>query len=138
MPRPDIDLVAQLISDLTGYVKDSGNNDVDVRARWLVAQVKAPLVTVEKVGEWCRVLSVDGYTKEVWAEYAIDVWAGNHQDLSAMKESLTSRLLELRKAYQSHGITYLVDEASRFIPEPEFVPLIIREQVVIRAFWFEQ
>jgi hypothetical protein len=138
LPRPDIDLVSELIADLAGYVKDSSNANVDIRARWVVSQIKAPLVTVEKVGEWCRLIGIDGYTKASWAEYAIDVWATNHQDLKSMMETLMERLLNLRKAYQSHNIVYMVDVSTRIIPEPEIVPLVLHEQVIVRAYWFEQ
>jgi hypothetical protein len=137
MPRPSVDIVAQLISDLTGYVKDSSNTAVDVRARYVVSQVKAPLVTVGKIGEWSNVISVDGSTKASYGDYVIDVWAGDYDNLKSMRESLMSRLKDLRKAYQTYNIIFLVDMTVRFIPEPDIVPIIYHEQVIVRCWWFE-
>jgi len=135
--RPTIDIVNQLVADLKTYVKKADNTAVEVQAGWITERAKIPIATVTKIGEWSRVLEVQGVVKEAYADVSIDLWGIEYADLYAMAESCQSRLSALRKAYQDKGIIYMVDMTHRRLYEPDIAPLVQREQIVVRLWWFE-
>jgi hypothetical protein len=137
MPRPSVDIIELIISDLTNNILDSKNNVVNVKAGWITDKTQIPIVTVTKIGEWCRVLEIEGMAKEVYADLAIDLWADNYADVYSMAESCSSRLKSLRKAHQDIGIVYMIETSVRRIYEPEIAPLLQHEQIILRLFWFE-
>lgn len=138
LPRPTIDLVRQLITDLSTYIKDNANNNVDVRAGWVTAETKFPLVTVNKIGEFTQVISVSGDVKAGYVDIAIDLWSKSYEDLYKMEETTNSRIVALRRAYQNNGFVYNIDLTMRRIPEPDIAPLLIRTNILLRAWFFEE
>jgi hypothetical protein len=137
MPRPTKDVIQILIDDLTNNVKKADGTAVTVRAGWITSQAEAPIVTITKIGEWCKILETQGMAKEVYADVAVNLWATNYPDLYSMIETCMETLKANRKAHQDIGIVYMVDINTRRIYEPEIAPILQREQIIVRMWWFE-
>ena len=137
MPRPSADVLQILISDLNGNVKKADGTPVEVRAGWITSDAEVPIVTVSKIGEWCKVIDVNGMAKTVYADFAVNLWAITYQDIYAMVESCEQTLRNVRKAHQDVGVVYMVDVDSKRIYEKDISPVLQREQIIVRAYWYE-
>jgi hypothetical protein len=67
----------------------------------------------------------------------VNLWAITYQDIYAMVESCEQTLRNVRKAHQDVGVVYMVDVDSKRIYEKDISPVLQREQIIVRAYWYE-